>query len=284
MSASIHFKGTDYDSVEAMPPSIRAAYEQSQRDKARPQSAQDDEKDDEDEEDDKAVGNDDEEQPEPAWGGARSGRGVPVPAEFEQVIGLGPAAGVVKRGGIQLLPDFGTPRAHVYVRYGDGFAYRTSGKDIHIWRWDEIVAIQSDLAYGSQGHEHRGHTLTKNSGEQVILDEGLLRDDGRPGVGNLDHTKAAVFALLGPPLAERYRVGEALTFGTVTIHRLNGLQVDGKTYAWDGIQEIKVVKGRFKIALTDGQHHELRTSKIPNFELLCQMIGLNLLPQELWYW
>ncbi len=52
MSAPIHFKGTDYDSVEAMPPHIRRAYERSQRDTARHQPSQDDKEDDEDEEGD----------------------------------------------------------------------------------------------------------------------------------------------------------------------------------------------------------------------------------------
>ena len=52
MSAPIHFKGTDYDSVEAMPPHIRRAYEPLQPDKARRGPSQDDEDEDEDEEGD----------------------------------------------------------------------------------------------------------------------------------------------------------------------------------------------------------------------------------------
>ncbi len=41
--------------------------------------------------------------------------------------------------------------------------------------------------------------------------------------------------------------------------------------------------GRFKITLNDREHQEVRVSKIPNIELLCQMIGLNLNSDELQY-
>ena len=287
MSDAIHFKGTDYDSVEAMPPDIRRAYEQFQLDKARLQLALATQTDDEDQTDQAEADEDDEaaqSKLKPAWGGARSDGSVPVPPEFEQVTGLGRAAGVLKRAGLQLLPEFGTPRAHVFVRYHDGFAYRTGSKDIHVWRWNEVAAIHSNLAFRSKAVDLTEHTLTNLNGEQVILDENLLGDNGLPGVGDLDHAKKAVYALLWPPLSKRYQSGEDLAFGTVAVHSRTGLLMEGKNYAWEAIQVIKVVQGRFRITLRDGKHHEVRTFTIPNIELLCRLIGLDLATNELYYW
>jgi len=276
MGTPIHFKGLVYDSVEAMPPNIRAAYEQSQRDKARNKQVQSE-----------VRGDEGHEQVEPAaepfqraWGGPRPKGPMPVPAEFEAVTSLGPATGVHPEApGIGLPFDIGTPVARVLVRYREGFAYRAGGKDIHTWRWEEVAGIQTNNSYHggvrSPSYTQHEYTLTKHSGEKVILNDTLK------GIGELDPIKRAVFALLEPALAQRYRAGEDLTFGPVTIHHQKGLHMDGKPYAWDGIQNMEVERGRFKITLKDGQHHEVRVSAIPNIELLCRLIGLNLFSSEL---
>ena len=179
MSAPIHFKGIDYDSVEAMPANIRASYEQSQRDKARNQQAQTEVQSD--------LGHE-KHQPaaEPfqrAWGGPRPKGSVPVPAEFESVTSLGLAVAVSEEApGISFGLNIGTPVARVLVRYRDGFAFRAGGKDIHTWRWDEVAAIQTNNSWHSGGRESYSYTwheytLTKHSGEKVILD-GTLKDIG----------------------------------------------------------------------------------------------------------
>jgi hypothetical protein len=214
----------------------------------------------------------------PAWGGPRPPGSVPVPVEFDQVTSLGPAAAVHEHQGIRLLPNLGTPRPNVLVRYRDGLAYRTHGPDVTTWRWDEAAVIQSNVTDHLSPHsssvastEHE-YTLTKHSGEKLILDDGLK--DIEPLIASV---KQAVFALIGPPLVQRYQAGEALTFGPVTIQRQNALQLDGKPYAWDAIQDIKVDDGLLKVTLRIGQKHEARASAIPNIEVLCQLIGVRLL-------
>jgi hypothetical protein len=113
----------------------------------------------------------------------------------------------------------------------------------------------------------------------------LILDDGLKDVEKIiEPVKQAVFALIGPPLAQRYQAGEAVTFGPVTIQRQNGIQLDGRPYAWEAIRDIQVERGRFKITLRDGKKHEARASGLPNIELLCQMIGLKLWPAELAYY
>ena len=283
MSAPIYFKGTDYDSVEAMPPHIRRAYEQSQRDQARRQPSQADEADDEegDEEDDDAGDDKIEEQPKPAWGGPRPEGSVPVPKDFDAVTGLGPALEVhAAEQGIEI-PYWGTPVAHAAVRYQDGLAYRAKGKEIHTLRWEEVAAIVTNNRFHAK-YTQCEYTLVKPSGEKLILDDWLK------GVERLAaYIKKPVYARLGPPLAQRYQAGEALTFGPVTVQRQAGCQLDGKPYAWDAIQDVKVENGRFKVTPRTGQKGQpvgqARVNAIPNIELLCQLIGLNLLSSQLAY-
>jgi hypothetical protein len=273
-STPVFLNGVQYTSVEAMPAEVRPAFEVEYKrvmQEMRQMLAE--------------AGADPEtgEPLTPAWGGPRPDGSVPVPAEFDQVTSLGPAVLVSPHQGVKILPNFGTPHATVMVRYRDGLAYRTGGKDVHTLRWDEVAVIQSNLTRqrSSRGlgwtvHEY---TLTKNSGEKLILDEGL-KEVG----GEAQAIKAAVFALMGPPLGQRYQAGEALTFGPVTVQRQNGLQLDGKPYAWAAIQDIKVESGRFKVTLRDGKKHEAHVSAIPNVELLCQMIGVHLDSSELPYY
>ena len=220
----------------------------------------------------------------PAWGGPRPAGAVPVPHEFDQVTSLGPAAAVHEHQsqGISLIPHFGTPRPSVLVRYRDGLAYRTHGPDVHTWRWDETAAIQSNVTLHVNTHltEHE-YTLTRPGGDKLILDDGLK--DIEPLIAAV---KAAVFALLGPPLAQRYQAAEALAFGPVTVQRQNGLQVEGKPYAWDAIQDVQVDQGQLKVTLRASQKAaQARVSAIPNIELLCQLIGVPLpSPARLAHW
>jgi hypothetical protein len=293
MSTRIHFLGTDYSSVEAMPADVRKAYQTKPISlngtvytsvaamppavraefEAAYQKAPDDfdemlgidEDEDEPETDDTAA---------PAWGGPRPTGSVPVPAGFEALTSLGPAVEVTPHQGLKLLPSFGTPRASLLVRYRDGLAYRANDKDVHVWRWEEVVVIHTNNARHPAkeaswtSHEY---TLTRQGGEQLILDDGLK------GVWDAaEYIKTAVYALLRPPLKQRYQAGEALAFGPVTVHKQNGLQLDGKLYAWDTIEEIKLEHGQLKATLRNKQKHAARVSAIPNVELLCQLIGVKI--------
>ena len=259
MAKPIVYAGTEYDSVEAMPPSVRAAYQTQLAADTRDLNQMLGE-----------AGLDETGEPlTKAWGGARPDGSVPAPAAFDAVTGLGPATAVYPRDGLQLMPHLGTPHATDLVLYRDGLAYQAGGKDVHPWRWEEVAVIQSNIWQRThQGSAHE-YTLTKTSGEKLILDNGL-KDVGVA----LDTIKAAVFARLGPALAQRYQAGEALAFGPVSVQRQHGLTLDGRLYAWDAIQDIKVADGRFKITLRDGKQHEARVSAMPNIEALGRVIGV----------
>ena len=288
MSTPIYFKykGTEYTSMEAMPPDVRAEYEkrlqiqnqlhrgleQAQHGLEQAQRGAD-----------QALSSLSATEPvTPAWGGSRPPGTVVVPQAFDPVTSLGPATAVFEHNPDLILafPSFGPPTPNGLVLYRDGFTFQ-KGKDLHTWLWDEISLIQSDVrregSIGSRITVHE-YTLTQRNGIKVLLGD-RIKNVG----GAAEAIKRQVFALLLPPLAQTYGAGQAVTFGPVIIHKQNGLQLDGKPYAWDAIQDIQVDRGRFKMVLRNGKRHEARASAIPNIELLAQLIGLKFFSPALEY-
>ena len=268
---SIHFDGKEYASLEAMPPEVREVYEEFLRDPELAQSL--------------GMGptaSAESPQTRPqtlprAWGGSQQGGGVPVPAGFDGVTELGPATVVCEPQGSHL-PHLGTVHATALVVYRDGFAYQAGGKDTHTWRIEEVAVIQSNLAWPPHSAEKHEYTLTRTSGEALILDDGV-----KSVTAAADQIKAAVFARLAPPLMQRYQAGAALTFGPVSVQQQAGLSLGGQHYAWEDIQNIQVQNGRFQLSLRNGKHSEARAAAIPNIELLGQLIGVDPIQMQLVY-
>ena len=260
---SIHFNGQEYASLEAMPSEVREVYEEFIHDPELAQSLGAEQS---------APAGSAQTSPQtlpPAWGGSRPGGGVPVPDEFDGVIELGPATAVYEPQGLHL-PHLRTSHASALVLYQDGFAYLAGSKNPRTCRFEEVAVIQSNLAWPPHSAETHEYTLTRTSGESLILDDGV-----KSVTAAADQIKAAVFARLGPALIQRYQAGEALTFGPVTVQQQTGLRLGGQHYAWEAIQNIQVKSGRFQLSLRNGKHDATRASAIPNIELLGQLIGVN---------
>ena len=64
-------------------------------------------------------------------------------------------------------------------------------------------------------------------------------------------------------------------FGSLTVQKQNGLRLGGHSYAWEDIQNIQVQFGEFKVMLNNSKNSVVRTSEIPNIELLGRVIGLD---------
>ncbi len=216
----------------------------------------------------------------PAWGGPREPGGIPVPGKFDSVIGLGRASAVYGRNRAILLPGFGKPK--MLVMYQNGFAYQ-KGNDVHPWRWEEISQVVSKVWMTGGGSTtvstNHEYTFIKPSGEKFMLDDTLENVEDI-----IEPIKENVFALLAPPLMHQYDDGHSISFGPVTVHRLDGLQMDGKGHAWNGILDIKLERGRFTVTPRDGRKKEVRASAIPNIEILCHLIGLKLISPQLIYY
>jgi len=268
---SIHFNGQEYASLEAMPPDVREVYEEFIQ---VPELA-------------RSIGVEPiapagstltgSQTLPPAWGGPRAGGGVPVPVAFDGVSELGPAIAVYESQGLHL-PHLGPSPATALVVYRDGFAYQAGSKEAHAWRFEEVAVIQSNLAWPPHSAETHEFTLTRASGETLILNDGV-----KSVTAAVDKIKAAVFPRLAPALIQRYQAGEALTFGPVTVQQPAGLRLGGQHYAWADILNIQVQNGRFQLSLRSGQHTEVRASAIPNIELLGQLIGVDPIQMQLVY-
>lgn len=221
----------------------------------------------------------------PAWGGVRKQGGVPVPVEFDNITNLGPASAVYgDNDKIGLFYNnmglsFGIKTPKALVMYRDGLAYKSGNENIQIWRWDEISIIATNADFQRTRRPFYSYRLTKKNGETLVLDETLQNVEDFMSL-----VKKNVFALLLPPLKSTYNSGETITFGTVTIHRQNGLQMGGKTYRWDDIMDIKVERGRFKVVLKTSKQYEELASSIPSIEMLCNIIGLKLNQAHLIYY
>ena len=195
-------------------------------------------------------------------------KSVSVPAGFEGVNTLGPVMLVCAPKGVHM-PHLGTPHASTLVVYQDGFAYQAGSKDVKLWRFDEVAAIQTNEWLPSVATTTHEYTLFRNNGESLILDEGV-----HLVVAASNQIKFAVFKRLVESFVQRYEAGEALTFGPVTVQQQNGLQLSGNHYGWRDIQNVTVNRGKFKMMLNNNEI-SVRASEIPNIELLGRLIGLN---------
>jgi ribosomal protein S27AE len=227
--------------------------------------------------------------PTHAWGKPRQKGPVTVPPQFEPVTDLGDAAAVYRHQGSMLFAPLGKTKPKEVVLYQDGLAFHTGGKEIYTWRWPEVLSIQTHLEYygGKSDDDYdnpkvkRDFTLLKGNGEKLVLNNDLGRNDV---VRLIKPVKRAVYALLSPPLKQQYDAGQAVTFGPVTVHRKNGLAMDGKTYAWADISEVKVYHGKLRVTMNDRHQsqHQVHTSDIPNMELLFQLIDVKFYESDLW--
>jgi ribosomal protein S27E len=220
----------------------------------------------------------------PAWGVPRAAGTVPVPAQFDPVTNLGAATAVYRNKGLMPLAALSGKKPKDLVLYQDGLAFHKGGKEIYTWRWPEVAAILTNMKFvpsedSGSGYTTNEYILMKGSGEKLVLDNDLGFIEIEKLIQSI---KDAVYALLYPPLAEQYSAGQAVTFGSLTVHRMNGLEMGGKTYAWANIVEVKVDNGRLTVTMRDDHKHEVQTSEIPNVELLCRLIGVELQPTQLW--
>jgi ribosomal protein S27E len=213
------------------------------------------------------------EAPLPERAKARKARRVVVPDKFNGVTDLGPAMAVYRNtgGGADLLAFVSQGEIKELVRYQDGIAYITRGKEVHTLRWTEVATIMTQISVHYPYYLSQRYTLVRSNGEKLIMDEFLEHMENL-----IELIKNKVYDRLYPPLEKQYDAGQAVTFGPVTIHRDHGLEMGGKTYPWDKKTEVKVDSGKLTVRTRDDKKHEVHTRDIPNVEMLCKLIGVKM--------
>jgi hypothetical protein len=221
--------------------------------------------------------------PAHAWGKGQTGGSAAAPAGLEGVTTLGPVSLVCIPLKKHLSLHLGTPHISALVVYRDGFAFRAGGKDITVWRFDDLAAVRIHEENVYKNSVKREYTLIHKSGEAVILDCSPLTWASEDDALNLaDQMKAANFQIrlalyrrLLPGLLKRYEGDEEIDFGPICVQQSGGITVNGRRYGWKEVEGIEVKWGNFQVIREGGKKAEVRIPEIPNVELLGRLIGVD---------
>jgi hypothetical protein len=83
--------------------------------------------------------------------------------------------------------------------------------------------------------------------------------------------KAKVYPLLLPQLRTKFQQGGPLHFGPVALHQ-DAIQLRHESIPWDQVVHINVQAGHLMVESSSRQPVRVKTSDIPNVELLIQLI------------
>lgn len=162
--------------------------------------------------------------------------------------------------------------------YRDGFAFRKR-RSLGVWAWSEIASILSKETIHINSRGSNSTTLiyivSKQNGEKITLSDSQLQHIRKL----IDTIKRHAYPLILPTYKQAYESDQPVSFGSVTVSKPSGLTVDGKQFAWSDIANVEVKHGRLVITTKQadllGGVHKVRVSKIPNIEILCQLIGID---------
>lgn len=159
---------------------------------------------------------------------------------------------------------------------------RLSLKQTQSLRWEEIAGVSMETTrYHLAGIQLRlaySGVLYPNAGKPIAL----------PGaIQNLPELltliKARLYPRLLPHLQANLESGQWLYFGPIAIQK-EGIQISGKgtfdhprSVDWSQVVRMNILSGYLVVELSDNTTHKLPVSKIPNIELLLQLIqtGVN---------
>lgn len=163
-------------------------------------------------------------------------------------------------------------RPTAVVLYQDGFAYRKQGQVFTV-AWANVGSIISQNKWLTNKRGgwtyHRAFLIFKNGGS-LILEDNQFEEC----VKLVANVKTQVYALLQPPAESAYQAGSDLVFGPVKISKVNGIEAQEHLYAWMDVLKVEVKNGRLIITTRDEKTVQVKAEKIPNIEVLCQLIGV----------
>lgn len=149
-----------------------------------------------------------------------------------------------------------------------GIRLALSGK--RVLHWKEVSGIASSTTqyqFLNKPLRTSYHArLYPNIGKSIQLDNSL---QGLPEV--LRHIKAQLYPHITPALQSDFKQGKWLHFGQISIQQ-RALQVHNKQYSWSEIENIAANRGKLIIETTLNTRHTVALGKIPNIEILLQLI------------
>jgi hypothetical protein len=167
-------------------------------------------------------------------------------------------------------------RTRVMVNlYRYGIETKLPQHPIQALRWEEIsgiaVATIQDRMWGITLHIHHRITIQLNQHKPISLDdriENLLELATR--------LKANLYPRLLPGLRARFKAGQALSFGPISIHA-NYIDIREKHIPWELVSRITVVSGHLIVDTHNQKSDHPKNIRvpihlIPNLELLFQVL------------
>jgi hypothetical protein len=136
--------------------------------------------------------------------------------------------------------------------------------------WAEIAGIATTSTqyqfFGRSMRTRNSAILYPNIGKSIHLDDSL---QDLPNL--LTHLKSQLYSRISPILQSDFNQGKWLHFGPISIQQ-NTIQIHKKQYIWSEVEQISVNRGKLIIKANPKSIHSLPVSKIPNIELLLQII------------
>ncbi len=167
-------------------------------------------------------------------------------------------------------------RARVRVNlYRAGVDINLPGSTHRSLRWEEITGVSNITTQDSI----RGHILRTKHQVKIFPVQGrpITLDDRFDNLLELTtRLKANLYPRILPGLRARFKAGQALSFGPITI-QANVLSIRGRQLQWASINHITVLSGRLVIAINDQdvthpKKISLPIQQIPNLELFLQVL------------
>jgi hypothetical protein len=170
--------------------------------------------------------------------------------------------------------------ARLVATYHDGLAALVGSK-VLVFPWNDITTIFCKDRYvsGKRSSFNSHHCqLSKANGESVTLLSIELED--APQL--ITEIKKHVATNVLPALQKSYNAGEPLTFGPLTVSK-KIIEHKGQRLEWSAIHNVVMKNGRLIVTPKGGKAFSVRVSKIPNVDLVCELIGVTFQPLDLSY-
>ncbi|MEO7111883.1 MAG: DUF6585 family protein [Polyangiaceae bacterium] len=170
--------------------------------------------------------------------------------------------------------------ARLVATYHEGFAALV-GSRVQTFRWNEIASLICNDRYVTGKRtawtSHRCE-VRKANGEKVTLLSVEL-EDGPVLIGDV---KKHVASILLPDLRRSYDAGDSLSFGPLVVSK-KIIERRGQRVDWSAVGNVVMKNGKLIVTPKSGKPFSVRVSKIPNVDLLCELIGVTYLQLDLAY-
>jgi hypothetical protein len=154
--------------------------------------------------------------------------------------------------------------------YQKGISVRTGFRRARDFGWEDFHGLTSSTTqehfFGFPVRSTHQARLILKSGKTIELPRSL-----RNFPELISRIKVNLYPRLLPQLHSEFQSGAWLSFGPVAIQQ-QGLRWDGQSASWQQVKRIDVREGKLVIEFTDHANKIIPVSRIPNLELVLQLI------------